>query len=118
MRWRSGFRQTAKWALILVCVVCVALFLFDRQWCAGAYVSRRLAVATYSGCIICHDPTGGDPSIVLPPERFLVWRESRVLSWLPWCGTLNGAIRVVIPLWLPFLLAAILATLLWRADFL
>jgi len=108
--------MTAKWAGVVVCALCVVSFLFDQRWCAGAYVSRRLAIATYSGCIICHDPTGGDPSITLPAERVLAWTESRRLLWIPWCGRAQGTIRVVIPLWLPFLIFAVPVALLWRSD--
>lgn len=107
MHHRSGKMTATAWILIAVTAVCCVLWFLSLWWVVRIPVPNGTVRLCY-GCIDFFAPP------THPPGWHLTRFDAQPPRLLPGCGQLRGGWFVVIPLWIPAMIAgAVGGLLLW-----
>jgi hypothetical protein len=122
-RWRRGrIRRAAKWAGTVACVLITSLWAASRWFDYGIYLAKLdrtfyMVQARYSGALLVG--YYGSPHLT-SADNIIIWYEARGRArdsrWLPGMNTRGGSFLVLLPLWMPLVVAALPTTWLWYRD--
>ena len=118
---RSRFRRILKWTGLGVCMVILTMWITSVLR-PTLFRTPFGGVAWYHGTVMFHESATSDygyleesrlpPNLAGPPK----WHETIGLSGLPASLRVFGMLAIIMPLWLPFLVAAIPTAILWHRD--
>jgi len=118
---RSRIQRILKWTGVVVCVVILTMWLTSALR-PTLFRTPFGGVAWYHGAVMFLEGATNDygyleesrlpPNLAGPPK----WHETLGLSALPQSLRLFGKLMILMPLWLPFLGAAVPTAILWHRD--
>jgi hypothetical protein len=112
-------RRAAKWAGTSIGAMIVAAYVVSVWWGVACGVPLNITVGIGYGAAIVgwnYPEYSLDPEYGRLQSEYLDPPDWENFCWLPECVLDRSVGGVSVPLWIPFILAAVPTGLLWRAD--